>query len=433
MMKWRTALLALALAVAVTLAPPVGTMARAEEDAEAAQAFIADKDGAALEIGGEPSEEIATELPGDFAFDLDEEADFTPDDTQVVETATAAATNSGGFELGNGGMIASNATVKHSVKITQSGSTVTVKGTVPAPYSLFGLLVDDQVIKDTLFGTSINETINMDSGRFATGYHTVAVFIVTGTPGNLQLEDTIIQKYMAANLIKDVPTYKGRFEVYSSYFNFYPYDMALQNQRGDLYMEYSSDGGKTWKRSGYMRANLIKLYVDQGYEINGLKAKTKYKTRIRYGQYVNYAMDGKDYLFLGPALNTTTITTGASKKPSIKSVTAQATSVKYHKVKHYGPYTGVYLYTEKFYTCKIKVTVKLKKKPGTKGLWIGCAGQEKFVKGNSTTYTVTFSPYPNYFAKKPKGHYKYTVTVRSGQSKTWGGYSPKYSKSKKLS
>ena len=89
----------------------------------------------------------------------------------------------------------------------------------------------------------------------------------------------------------------------------------------------------------------------------------------------------------------------------------------------------------RYYTCNLKVTVKLKKKPGTKGLWITLHdgfGQTKWVKGNKKTYTATFKPYPNYFAKKPKGHYKYKVTVQSGQSKSWGGYSPAWSKNKKL-
>ena len=157
------------------------------------------------------------------------------------------------------------------------------------------------------------------------------------------------------------------------------------------------------------------------------------KTRIRYGQVVTYstdvAGDGKSYFFGGPVLNTTTIKTGSDTKPAVKSITAKAVNVRYHAVRHYGQYTGVYLYTEKFYTCKIRVTVKLKKKPGTAGMFIN----GKWVKGNKKTYTKTFSPYPNYYFSHPRGSGKFTVTLRTGQSKKWGGYSPTVSRTKKLS
>ena len=120
-----------------------------------------------------------------------------------------------------------------------------------------------------------------------------------------------------------------------------------------------SGQSKTWSRSGYMRSNMIKLMIEQSYKLSGLKPGTSYRTRIRYGTFVtystDYAGDGKSHFFGGPVLRTTTIKTGAATRPPIKSVKAKAYNVKYHKVKHYGYYTGVYLYTEKFYTCKIKI------------------------------------------------------------------------------
>ena len=193
------------------------------------------------------------------------------------------------------------------------------------------------------------------------------------------------------------------------------------NSDYDLYLEYSPDGGKNWARSGYMRFNLIQLASQQQYRISGLAPNHNYVTRIRYGEVI----DGQ--LFLGPVRWTGTYKTGAAKKPKIKSVTCKAVKVKRHKVKHYGYYTGVYLYTEKFYTYKVKITVKLKKKPGTAGIWIN----GKFCKGNKKKYTATFTPYPNYSAKKPKGR-KWGVVIASYQNKAYGGYSPLYSKKKKL-
>ena len=314
----------------------------------------------------------------------------------------------------------------HNLTITQSGSTVTVKGEVKSPWSLAYLFVDGDSV--TLSGQTVNKKINMNN--YDTGYHTVALGVINPTDS---LADIIGKKYLVTNKITERPGYNGVFEVYSKYFDYYPYDMGGNNASGRLYMEYSSNGGKTWQRTGYMQRNSIKLYIQQAYSISGLKAKTTYKTRIRYGEYAtystNYAGDGKSYFFGGPVRNTTTITTGAASKPKIKSVKAKAVKIKYHKVRHYGKYTGVYLYTEKFYTCKIKVTVKLKKKPGTKGLFINGV----WVKGNKKTYSKTFKPYPNYYAKHPRGRYKYSVTICSGMDKNWGGYSPTWSKKKKLS
>ena len=324
-----------------------------------------------------------------------------------------------------GGTVASG---YYNVNITQSGNTVTVSGSIQAPFQFYGLFVDLTLVAPVT-GYSVNQRIDMS--QFSTGYHTVCLGIIKGS--DTTIVDLIGRKYMSSNTITSRPAYNGVFEVYSSYFNYYPYNMALQNQAGDLYMEYSSNGGKTWSRTGYMRANMIELYISQAYKISGLKAKKKYLTRIRYGTFATYSTqydgDGKSYFFGGPVLNTTTIKTGASKKPKIRSVTAKAVKIKYHQVRHYGKYTGVYLYTERFYTCKIKVTVRLKKKPGTKGLFIN----GKWAKGNKKTYTKTFTPYPNYYSKHPRGHYKFKVTVCSGQNKSWGGYSPSWSKNKKLS
>lgn len=437
----RFASLILALALAVTL---VGA-ALAEGSEEPTRAFIVNDDGTETELSVEElealREESLAEIPEEIEVELIDLAEDADDALpEAVEAAPAVSPNDAPLGGGNAVRLSvpaltgsagahSNANIQHNVSITQKGSTVTVKGTVSAPHYFYGLFVDTTLVAPVT-GSSVSETINMNA--FATGYHTVMLGIVEGT-GGTTLVDVIGRQYMQSNTISIQPTYNGVFDVHHNYFNYYPYDMAMHNQQGDLYMEYSADNGKTWTRTGRMRANMIKLYIQQGYEMDGLKAGTSYKTRIRYGEFItystDYAGDGKSYFFGGPVLKTTTIKTGAAKAPAIKSVTAKATSVKYHKVKHYGYYTGVYLYTEKFYTCKIKVTVKLKKKPGTKGLFIN----DTWVKGDKTSYTVTFSPYPNYYAKKPKGHYKYTVTVCSGQNKSWGGYSPSVSKTKTLS
>ena len=78
----------------------------------------------------------------------------------------------------------------------------------------------------------------------------------------------------------------------------------------------------------------------------------------------------------------------------------------------------------------VKVTVKLKKKPGTGGLFVN----GRWLAGNKKTYTTTFKGlYPhNISVKKPRGRVRYTVTVRSGQDASYKGYSPSISKRMKL-
>lgn len=253
-------------------------------------------------------------------------------------------------------------------------------------------------------------------------------------PAVVEGEAQTDEKVLLAAGISEAPTYGGVFEVYDTYFNFYPYDMAMQNQRYDLYMEYSGDGGATWARTGYMRANFIKLFPQQGYKIDGLAPNTDYLTRIMYGSTI-----GGQFV-TGPALATQNVKTGAAGAPAIKKVTLKAIRVKKHRVRHAGYYNLVggmlfwhKAYTEKYYTCKLKLVVKLKHKPNTNGMYVSVGGQGVFLPGNKKKYTATFTPTVNYFAKKPKkGRYRYDVVVRSAQSDTWGGYSAPWSSSKKV-
>lgn len=451
----RLASLALALVFVAAFAPFFGA-ARAEGDvAEPTQAFIVNADGTESEISAEELEALrSNSVPvvprdievvvaddivdaGDLSLAAEENViDITPEDAgapvaeaneSVLEGGNTLLLGRPSFDDAEGAY--TNATIVQNVTVSTSGKKVIVKGTINAPHYFYGLYVDKTLVS-AVTGSTVNVTINMSD--FATGYHTVWLAVVEGA-GSTTAIDMIYKKYVAFNTLSERPTYNGVFEVYSTYFTYAPYDMAMHNMADKLYLQYSSDGGKTWKTSGYMQANMIQLYISQKYEISGLQPKTTYKTRIRYGKVVTYTSDqlgdGESYFFGGPVLNTTTIKTGSATKPAIKSVRCKAVHVRYHKVRHYGQYTGVYLYTERFYTCKIKVIVRLKKKPGTKGLWIGT----KWAKGNKKTYSKTFAIYPNYFAQRPRGHYKYTVTIRSGQSKKWGGYSPSVTKTKKLS
>jgi len=324
----------------------------------------------------------------------------------------------------------------YTVTITPNGNSVTITANCSNNYQLDGIAVDEQTWLEMTSAQKYSRTF--DLSPYGTGYHTVTVRV--WDKKNNRLAEAVMRKYIPVNTISARPNYNGRFEVYQNYFNYYPFNFG-SNLSGTLYMEYSSDGGRTWARSGYMKANSIQLYIQQGYKIGGLRANTSYQTRIRYGENVVYSTraggDGKTYFFGGPILGTTTIKTGKSTKPAIKKVTAKAVNVKRRKSVRPGYYywTGYhYIWMKpvkmRYYTYNVKVTVRLKKKPGTAGIWVN----GRWLPGNKKKYTTKFKiPYPyNMSAKRPRGRVKYTVSVQTGQNKAYGGYSPTWKKRMKL-
>ena len=307
-----------------------------------------------------------------------------------------------------------------------------IKASVTEGKTFRNLQVDDSLLLNAFDCKSSSADLDIDLSPCSIGYHVIFLEVC-------DKNKNVVEVWYAADIpvtISEKPTYKGVWEVYSKKLNIYPYNIAGANSSYNLYLEYSSNGGKTWKRSGYMQKNMITLATEQGFTQRGLKPNKKYKTRLRYGITATKVMDGSTGLLLGPALNTGTKKTGKAKKPPIKSVKVKAINVKFHKHRVPGHYEWVgnsliwiKAYTEKYYTCKYKVIVKMKKKPGTKGIWVN----GKFIKGNKKTYTVKFTPYPNYFVKKPpKGLKKVTVKIRSYQSKKYYGFSPTYKKKKKV-
>lgn len=177
------------------------------------------------------------------------------------------------------------------------------------------------------------------------------------------------------------------------------------------------------------------LEANTSYSAKGLKPNKTYAFLSYFAKTVTY--EGQQVTIIGP-LNgygsTLYMKTGLKKLP-IKSVKVKAVNVKRHT--HIIPgYVVNNAGKETWYTYRLKVTVKMKKKPGIKALYIN----GKKVKGNKKTYSVKFAkqnsiytgkwvvkPYRKYYkhtiAKIPRGT-KYIVKLYSYRDKTYKGYSP---------
>ena len=210
----------------------------------------------------------------------------------------------------------------------------------------------------------------------------------------------------------DRPSSKGYVEAYHNYIVYQApaVDYNLVNYR--LKIQYSANG-RNWKTLSNQ------LYVLNSVKIGGLKPNTNYRLRTFY-TYNGYAgNETGNYLYLG------TYRTGKGSKVSVKSIKVKAYKVKKKKQKVYTPYYGFYLGKRTYYKYKLKIEVKLKKKPGTNGIWIN----GKRYKGNKKKYTVKLGTFTSY--SKPKGK-KFKVAIYTYHNGSYGGYSPMYVKTKKI-
>ncbi len=158
-------------------------------------------------------------------------------------------------------------------------------------------------------------------------------------------------------------------------------------------------------------------------KISGLKSDTDYQVRTFYYKMTTY--NGQSYPMYGP-FATTTVKTGKSSKPAVKSISVKYVKTFTTKLHRDGYWDAFGKWNDSYdgtgTNTKYKITVKLKKKLGIKGLYIN----GKLVKGNKTTYTATFSE-----PGKLKGK-KVTVMVASCNDLKVGAYSATLKKKVKM-
>ncbi len=304
-----------------------------------------------------------------------------------------------------------------SINVTNNKATgkATVTGTVQGD-KFYDIYVDGSSCNAGISGkTSFSVTIDMKN--YDVGYHEISA----------QLYDRdvyVYYKYAVPTYIYSAPSLKkSDFTTWSKYF-VYTNNSDYYNNDYDcgVYVDYKKKGGKWQNNYGP-----VSKYSTG--KRTGLKANKYYYVRAHYGKKVSY--NGKSYFFTGKALGKVSkavkIKTGKKKKPKIKSIkitkakqfSRTFTYTTWIYIGGYGyPRTTVY---RQWYT-SFKVTVKLKKKTGAKGIYIG----SKRLKGNKKTYSTNFTVYGKYKGKKIK------VGVCSYQNNTYKGYSPSVTKKVKV-
>lgn len=376
------------------------------------------------------NQNVGEEIKDAELTDLSEDKDLIDNDPLAAEEVVSTKGTVGAQEAYEDPVI--------TVSVDPSTGKATVKGSLKAndkntPHYYFGVIsVDykdlDHAIKWGSTGTAwlgdnkktLNHTFSMKP--YSLGYHKIYILVYYINDDGKAIDYKWIEKANVPTYLYATPSSAGKFEFYSTYFNY----AVTEPMSGGwaIRMQYSPNG-VNWYDTGYMDK-----YYPFVYAISGLAPNTTYYTRIYWyytkkigGHYFNGAETGS-------FLNTGAFRTGVGSLPKVKSVKVKATKVKKRRAGVYGWYTGYYFGSVRYYTYKIKITVefktKKKKKPGLPGLYINGVWRP----GNKRKYTLTLGPYANY--SKPRGKrfnvYYYTAHAPGG----YGGYSPMYSKSKKV-
>ena len=257
----------------------------------------------------------------------------------------------------------------------------------------------------------------IDTKEFDIGYHTLSAKLYNGDIINFPSAfPTHIYDKAEIKNNSDFLTVGSNFVNFTPYYTVESYDgISLCAQIGN---------GKKWGNVYGPFKSYTAQKISKFDNKTKLKPNTKYKIRVFYYKNVKYG--GESYSFKGPFSKEITFKTGPAKAPAIKSITAKCISQKKNKIGNsaYWDANGVFhpSYSGTIWKTKYKVTVKLKKKPGTKGIYIG----DKKVKGNKTTYTVTITDVGKLKGKKVK------FGICSYNDDKVGSYSPTVKKSVKI-
>ena len=444
----RTIAVVTALVMGVTFIPMLGGFANAAED-PSADPDVTVTDVEDIDLGEVDPDELTEdgvldELDVEGVYEEDEDAPAAenaqplqePDQGQEEESESGDELLATLDEEPDTPKLGAASDSSGGITLTPNRSTgiLTVTGTISAGSEKFTkLYVIDLIASQTVYTKTLSnvksftETINM--GSFDIGAY--GIYVDTNKTTAKYYDAAIAEIY-------DTPVNNAsQVETYAKYLFYAPNRTYYRNDYDSgLYVDIKKVGAKSWTSYGPITSTR---------QIKGLKPSTKYQIRAYYGKIVTFG--GKSYFINGRENNkfkTVTVKTGKKKLP-IKKVTVKAVNVKKHVHKRYGPYTGLYLGKETWYTYRLKVTVKMKKKPGVKGIYIN----GKKVKGNKKTYSVKFAKTNTIFngkhvVKRYKKWWKqddtyklprkskYKVLIYSYSNKTYKAYSPIQKRTKRI-
>ena len=291
------------------------------------------------------------------------------------------------------------------------------------------LYVDDDYVESLYDETEFKTSIDMKD--YEVGYHTVRATL-NGSSYYAYYTKVFTGIFEKPTIsLRDFYSGKKYF-TYENNGNSYYYDSSC-----GLHLEYRKKGAKSWKITtssigNYSTAKISKLSPGKTYSVRTCYGKKQsYEYPASDGTYVT-----ENYFFVGPRSKTVNLKI-AAKRPPVKNIIGKCRKQWCNKVRYnilgagtwkwgyagYGYYRTIIGHrTVRYWYTKIKITVKMKKKPGTAGIYIG---QHK-KKGNKKQYTTNFT-----LSGKKKGH-KVVVSVQSYQSKIYGGYSPAVKKKVKI-
>lgn len=231
-------------------------------------------------------------------------------------------------------------------------------------------------------------SITIDMTEYNVGFHTIWVKLSDGTYLRAAYVPTFVTKVACND-----PDY---YYAYSTYF-YYKYGGTTYSDL-DIFMDYKKADDPNYSEEVYMIEN-----PDEEYVKDGLEENTSYNVRMMYGRKFEYG--GRTWIFTGRqngCVSEPVVVATGSGKLLVKSVKAKGKN-KVHRYKVWIGWRVWYrngreikrkkLYRRyKYYTSKFTITVKLKKKQGLAGLYIGTVnGMYAWKKGDKTTYKQKFS------------------------------------------
>lgn len=283
--------------------------------------------------------------------------------------------------------------------------------------------LDKNVLSSTALDTAaINEKVSI--AKFPVGAYSIVLQTKLGRFYDNQFIAAVYSK----------PTHKkSQYETYSKYLYYKTPAKVTYNSDPDcgLYLDIRKKGAKKWKTYGPLTSAKTSTMIKKLTPNKNYQVRTYFGKKLTIGES-SFFISGKDKEC--KKYTTLTVKTGKKKLP-IKSVSVRAVNVKKHT--HIIPgYVLNNVGKETWYTYRLKITVKMKKKPGVKAVYIS----GKKVKGNKKTYSVKFAeqssimtgkwivkPYRKYYkhtiAQIPRGT-KYEVKIYSYSNKTYKAYTP---------